>query len=468
MNILFLFVFSQILSFDIFDLPKEDEITMVTVVELPAIQNPSTKKPEIIKEEPIAELSVKPKAEPILPVPAKLQEIETKPIVKREEIITEGSPKVEIKMPEIEIPAKEEIAPIEEEASARQDIQVAVGSLKPSISSRREIGGEILEEGEFEIEAKLGQENRERIESTYGDVVTPGVISTLPEVKEKESPFGNRPLAVMVENSRDARPQSGLDKANIVYEVLTEGGITRFLAIYASQEANKVGPVRSARPYFITKALEHESIYIHAGESPDAGIFIKEEHIDDINELNQFQPFWRTQDRKPPHNLYTSTLQLREEAKKMGYIEMINKEDYQFETDINEVLNGREVQNINIKYNVNYTVSYKYSQGTQKYIRYINSELHLDAETGKPIEVKNIIIQYSDKKVMDEEGRLSVDFLGKGEGLILFNGRSEEITWVKDNLDSRTLFYNKEGDRLAVQPGNVWIQVVHPDTEVTY
>ncbi|MBN2394989.1 MAG: DUF3048 domain-containing protein [Candidatus Atribacteria bacterium] len=468
LNLLFLFAFSQILSFNIFDLPKEDEIMLVTIVEIPAIQNPSTKKPEIIKEEPIAEVSVKPKVEPILPEPAKVQEIETKPIVKREEVLAEGSPKVEIKMPEIELPAQEEIASQPKETSARQDVQVAVGSLKPSISSRKEIGGEVLEEGEFEIEAKLGQENRERVESTYGEVVTPGVISALPEVKEKESPFGNRPLAIMVENAKDARPQSGLDRANIVYEVLTEGGITRFLAIYASQEADKVGPVRSARPYFITKALEHQSIYIHAGESPDAGTFIKEEHIDDINELNQFQPFWRIQERKPPHNLYTSTWQLRDEAKKMGYIEMINKEDYQFEIDQNEVLTGKEIQQLDIQYNVNYAVSYRYNPETQKYIRLMNGEPHLDAETGKPIEVKNIIIQHTEKKVMDEEGRLSVDFLGEGEGLIIFNGRSEEITWVKEDLNSRTLFYNDDGNRLAIQPGNVWIQVVHPDTIVDY
>ena len=467
-NILFIFAFSNLISFDLFNLPPEEEIIMVTMIELPARQTPATIRPEIIREEPVAELSVRPRVEPSLPEPARIQEIETQPMVIREEVVSESSPRAEVRMPEIEMPAREEMAPVQEEVSLRQDVQVATRSLSPTISSRREIEGEILEQGQFEIQARLGLEDRERIESTYGTIVTPGRVSSLPATIEKESPFGNRPLAVMVDNARDARPQSGLDKANIVYEVLAEGGITRFLAIYATQETDKVGPVRSARPYFITKTLEHNSIYVHAGESPEAAIFIRAERIDDINELVHYQPFWRTQDRRPPHNLYTSTERLREEAKKLGYIEMVNKGDYQFETDRDEVLTGREVQKIDIRYNVNYSVSYHYVPETQRYIRFINGQPHIDAETGRQLDVKNIIIQHSEKKVMDSEGRLAVDFIGDGVGLIIFNGRSEEITWLKESLESRTLFYDKDGNRLAIQPGNVWIQVIHPDTEVNY
>ncbi len=272
----------------------------------------------------------------------------------------------------------------------------------------------------------------------------------------------------MIDNARDSRPQSGLEKANVVYEVLAEGGITRFLAIFATQEADKVGPVRSARPYFITKTLEHNAIYVHAGESPDAAIFIKEERIDDINELVHFQPFWRTSDRKPPHNLYTSTERLRDEARRLGYIEMVNKDDYQFEIDSNEVLTGKEINKINIKYNVNYEVSYQYMPEIQRYVRFLNGNPHIDAETGRQLQVKNIIIQASDKKILDTEGRLAIDFIGKGAGLIIYNGKSEEITWSKEALESKTYFFNKDGNRLAIQPGNVWIQVVHPDTEINY
>lgn len=468
LNIIFILAFNNFVSFDFLNIPKAEEMIEVTLVELPSVQKPITVKPEITREEPIAEVSVRPRVEPVLPDPAKTQEIETQPKVEKKEVEIESGPRVEVKMPEIEIPAKEEIAPNKEKISLRNDIQVADRELSPSIASRTEIEGEALEKGEFEIQAKLGLEGRERIESTYGTVVTPGELSTLPQSIEKESPFGKRALAIMIDNAKDSRPQSGLDKANVVYEVLAEGGITRFLAIFATLDADKVGPVRSARPYFITKTIEHNAIYVHAGESPDAAIFIREERIDDINELVHFQPFWRTSDRKAPHNLYTSTDRLREEAKKLGYIEMVNKGDYQFETDPKEVLTGKKIDEISIRYNVNYTVSYKYLPEIQRYIRFINDSPHLDAETGRQLQAKNIIIQHSDKKILDTEGRLAIDFLGQGTGLIIYNGNSEEITWSKDSLESKTYFYNKEGNRLAIQPGNVWIQVTHPDTQINY
>jgi len=271
-------------------------------------------------------------------------------------------------------------------------------------------------------------------------VVNPGEITTLPEVKEKESPFGSRPLSIMVENSEGSRPQSGLDKADIVYEVLAEGGITRFLAIYYDQDAEEVGPIRSARPYFVSKSLEHQAIYVHVGGSEEAYNFIKEEKIDDINELVDFQPFWRSTDRKPPHNLYTSTINLRKEANKLGYIEMLKKQEYQFEIDRNEKLTGGETDSIVIPYNSSYTVSYKYVPESMKYIRFMNGEPHIDAKTKEQIAVDNVIIQFAGTKIIDEEGRLAVDFVGKGTGLLFFKGNSTEITWEKPDLRARTLF----------------------------
>ena len=468
LNIIFLVAFNNLLSFDFINIPEIEDIIEVTMVELPSIKNPTTVKPEITREEPVAEVSVRPRVEPNLPEPAKILEIETRPLAEKNDMVAESNPRVEVKMPEIEIQAREEIAQIKEEISIVPNVQIAARDLTPSIASRREIEGEVLERGEFEIQARLGLEGQERIESTYGTIVTPGELSTLPRAAEKESPFDQRPLAIMIDNASNSRPQSGLSNANIVYEVLAEGGITRFLAIFATQDANKVGPIRSARPYFITKALEHNAVYVHAGESPDAAIFIKEERIDDINELVHFQPFWRAPERKPPHNLYASTELLRGEAKRLGYIEMVNKGDYQFEIDAKEKLVGQEIQKIDIKYNVNYTVTYKYIPETQVYIRFINGEPHTDLETGQQLQAKNVVIQYNDKKILDIEGRLAVDLIGKGAGLIIYNGRSEEITWSKEALRAKTFFYNKEGNRLAVQPGNVWIQIVHPDTEINY
>ncbi len=468
LNIILLYVFGNMIAFDFIKPMPDKEITLVSLVEIPAPKLPESKKPEITEKKTIAQLEVKPKAKPISPEPPKIKEEVTETKVVSKEELTEGAPKVEIKAPEIETKPVSTTPPVQTKESLGEDISVSTEYFKQSITSREEVKGEIFEPGESQLKINLGEREEENIEATYGTVVNPGEITTLPEVKEKESPFGSRPLSIMIENSEKARPQSGLDKANIVYEVLAEGGITRFLAIYYDQEAEEVGPVRSARPYFVSKSLEHQAIYVHVGGSEEAYNFIKEEKIDDINEFVDFEPFWRTKDRTPPHNLYTSTLKLRKEANKLGYIEMIKKQEYQFETDRNERLTGRETDSIVIPYNSIYKISYIYQPELMKYLRFMNDEPHIDAKTKKQLEVDNIIIQFAGTKIIDEEGRLAVDFIGKGKGLLFFKGFSEEIIWEKQDLNSRTIFMYKEGNRIALTPGNAWIQIVPSDIKIQY
>ncbi|MBU1428340.1 DUF3048 domain-containing protein [bacterium] len=468
LNIILLFAFGNMIAFDFTRPLPEKELILISLVEIPAPKQPESKKPEITEEKAIAQLEVKPKATPVSPEPPKIKEEVTETKVVSEEELTEGAPKVEVKTPEIETEPVSMVPPTQTKDSLGEDISVSTEYFKQTITSRKEVKGEIFEPGESQLKVNLGEKEEENIEATYGTVVNPGEITTLPEVKEKESPFGSRPLSIMVENSEGARPQSGLDKANIVYEVLAEGGITRFLAIYYDQDAEEVGPIRSARPYFVSKSLEHQAIYVHVGGSEEAYNFIKEEKIDDINELVDFQPFWRSTDRKPPHNLYTSTIKLRKEANKLGYIEMIKKQEYQFEINRNEKLTGRETDSIVIHYNSIYTVSYKYQPESLKYIRFMNGEPHIDAKTKEQIAVDNIIIQFAETKIIDEEERLAVDFVGKGTGLLFFKGNSTEITWEKPDLRARTLFLDKEGNRIALTPGNVWIQIVPSGLTVKY
>ncbi len=456
------------IAFDFTRPLPEKELTLVSLVEIPAPKQPESKKPEITEEKAVAQLEVKPKAKPISPEPPKIKEEVTETKVVSKEELTEGAPKVEVKTPEIETEPVSVVPPAQTKESLGEDISVSTEYFKQTITSRKEVKGEIFEPGESQLKVNLGEKDEENVEATYGTIVNPGEITTLPEIKEKESPFGSRPLSIMVENSEGARPQSGLDKANIVYEVLAEGGITRFLAIYYDQDAEEVGPIRSARPYFVSKSLEHQAIYVHVGGSEEAYNFIKEEKIDDINEFVDFQPFWRSKDRNPPHNLYTSTVKLRKEANKLGYIEMIKKQDYQFEIDINEKLTGREADSIVIPYNSVYTVSYKYLPESMKYLRFMNGEPHIDSKTKKQLAVDNLIIQFAKTKVIDEEGRLAVDFVGKGTGLLFFKGRSAEIIWEKPDLRAKTQFLDKEGNRIALAPGNVWIQIVPSDVKIQY
>lgn len=468
LNIVLLYVFGNMVAFDFIRPLPEKELILVSLVEIPAPKQPESKKPEITEKKAIAQLEVKPKAKPISPEPPKIKEEVTETKVVSKEELTEGAPKVEVKIPQVETESVSVISPAQTKESLGEDIRVSTEYFKQTITSRKEVRGEAFEPGESQLKVNLGEKKEENIEATYGTIVNPGEITTLPEVKEKESPFGSKPLSIMVENSKGARPQSGLDKANIVYEALAEGGITRFLAIYYDQDSEQVGPIRSARPYFVSKSLEHQAIYVHVGGSEAAFNFIKEEKIDDINEFVDFQPFWRSKDRSPPHNLYTSTVKLRKEANKLGYIEMIKKQEYQFEVDRNEKLVGKESDSITIPYNSIYTVSYKYQPESMKYLRFMNGEPHIDAETKEQIAVDNIMIQFTETKIIDKEGRLGIDFVGKGKGLLFFKGSSEEIIWEKQDLRSRTIFMYKEGDRIALTPGNVWIQIVPSNIEIQY
>ncbi|OQY39631.1 hypothetical protein B6228_02865, partial [Candidatus Atribacteria bacterium 4572_76] len=115
-------------------------------------------------------------------------------------------------------------------------------------------------------------------------------------------------------------------------------------------------------------------------------------------------------------------------------------------------------------------VSYKYLPESMKYLRFMNGEPHIDSKTKKQLAVDNLIIQFAKTKVIDEEGRLAVDFVGKGTGLLFFKGRSAEIIWEKPKPDLRakTQFLDKEGNRIALAPGNVWIQIVPSDVKIQY
>ncbi|MGB9680810.1 MAG: DUF3048 domain-containing protein, partial [Minisyncoccia bacterium] len=127
------------------------------------------------------------------------------------------------------------------------------------------------------------------------------------------------PLAVSIENHPESRPQSGLDKASLIFESPTEGGITRFLAFFVENDVQKLGPVRSARTYFLDWLSEFDGIFAHCGGNADALALIPSYNIKDLDEFNFPKIYWRTYDRYPPHNLYTKTDNLWQKAEELGW-----------------------------------------------------------------------------------------------------------------------------------------------------
>lgn len=267
-----------------------------------------------------------------------------------------------------------------------------------------------------------------------------------------------RPLAVMIENESKARPQSGLDKADVVYEILTEGGITRFLALYLGNQCTEIGPVRSSRPYFLDFAMEYDGIYVHYGASTQAYTDLKKLKLDAIDGIYDTVTFWRDKSRREPHNAYTESSRILTTSEKRGYIKTPDFEPWQF-SDKEATPLGDPLNKMKLTYFNNYSVSYTYDDERKAYKRYINGKPHTDRTTQESIYVTNIIVQFLNTKVIDDEGKLKIDTTGSGKAYYISHGYVQEIQWKKESRSGRT-YYTVDGKDLYFNPGNIWIQIM--------
>ncbi|MDA8211213.1 MAG: DUF3048 domain-containing protein [Clostridia bacterium] len=303
---------------------------------------------------------------------------------------------------------------------------------------------------------------------TQEPVLKEPALNPLTGITVEKVNLEQRPLAVMVENSPPARPQSGLDKADIVYEVLAEGGITRFMAIFYGGDTGEVGPVRSARPYFLARALEYDALYVHSGGSPEALAQIKELRIADLDQFGNNYPFWRSRDRKAPHNLYGDTRKMRKVAQKKRPDWKAGVPAFAFLEKGQENPDGLPVNSLTINYaNKASQVKYEYNPSDQQYYRSNGGKAHKDAVTGNRLTATNIIVQFTGTKVIDGEGRRKVSMVGTGKGFLFTGGQRYQIEWAKDNLRSATRYKFAGGKEMFLNPGRTWIQVVPKGTEIT-
>ncbi len=276
-----------------------------------------------------------------------------------------------------------------------------------------------------------------------------------------------RPIAVMIDNERNARPQSGLESADIVYEMPVEGNITRYMAIYHHLASDKIGPVRSARPYFIDKAMEFSAIYVHCGGSPQALKDIDTLKVDAFNDLRGTPVFWRSTDRKMPHNLYTCTKYMREVSETKKLENKRAPEYFKFNNDF-YVPDGANYNKITINYDRGYKVSFQYNSEDKKYYRYINGEQMKDKETKNDIKATNIIVEKVGLKVLDSVGRLQLNNIGKDRGYFLTGGRLIEIEWQKNSRSGQTVYKDVKGNEIVMNNGVTWIQVVSQNTKIDF
>ncbi|MNW49879.1 putative lipoprotein YerB precursor [compost metagenome] len=279
--------------------------------------------------------------------------------------------------------------------------------------------------------------------------------------KPLDEPITKRPLAVMINNAPAARPQSGLNGADIVYEVLAEGGITRFIAIFHSgEEGAKIGPVRSIRPYMIDIGESYHGVLVHAGASNDAFAIIQRQHKEDLDEItNAGAYFWRDKSRKAPHNLYSNVEKLTEGALKRNYdMEDTNVPAYTFRSEDDSV-EGAAANSVEVKFQLsNYLVTYEYDAETKLYKRFINGKPHNDLDTGEPITATNVVILGADHKVLDDVGRIEVNLEIGGKAVLLQRGKMIEGQWVRKSND--VIRFVKDNEEIPFYPGTTYFNIV--------
>lgn len=274
-----------------------------------------------------------------------------------------------------------------------------------------------------------------------------------------------RPVVVMVENSPNARPQSGLHMADIVYEVLAEGSITRFIAVYQSQSPDLIGPVRSIRPYFIRIGDSLDAIIVHAGWSPEAQRMLTTSRRASMNFLLADHVYsWRSSERRAPHNLYTSMEKIREGAEKKQYRDEAQEFDLKF-VDADAELLGESAKQVKVNYIQGYNVVYEYDEENEYYSRIMAGEPHLDKETETPLIAHNIIILKTRHQVLDNEGRRAVDVEGPGDGYLVRKGTLQEIRW--DGTDGFIRTYVDDEEQ-ALVPGQTWINIIPTSSSIEY
>lgn len=272
------------------------------------------------------------------------------------------------------------------------------------------------------------------------------------------------PIAVMIDNHTAARPQSGLQNASVVYETLAEGGIPRFMAVYADKNVKEVGPVRSTRPYFVREAVEINAALAHAGGSPDGLKLLTKLRMPNFEGLKAFAKYFYRAHAGGVHGLYTTMGKMYDAISHTKYAKvkpLYRNWLFGDGAALAQRPNGKHGATIDLGYGKSYGIEYRYDKKSNAYLRFTGGRAHIDRASKKQISVRNIVVMNVPKeKVLDRKGRLDINVIGKGTGYVLNNGRVTAVTWTKASDRARTIFKDKKGKEIIFNRGNTWVTIV--------
>lgn len=292
---------------------------------------------------------------------------------------------------------------------------------------------------------------------------TPRRIDGVPVKPGAENPWI---VAVMIDSVPGARPQLGLGAASVVYETLAEGGVPRFMALYARQSVSRIGPVRSVRPYFADYAAEYRAAVAHAGGSPDG---LKRIGLDQLHSINALRgktaaAFFRVRGYADPHNLFTSGALLTRDLTRVGLTKRAPKYSaWTFTSDpplAHRPSKGASLH-VDFRSGSKFVVDYRYNRRKNAFERSTGGRVHRDGPRGSVLSPKNVLVLFVPKeRLLDRKGRLGITITGRGKGILLKNGAAVTVRWKKSAPSHRTVLTTERGKPITLTRGATWIEVV--------
>jgi hypothetical protein len=281
------------------------------------------------------------------------------------------------------------------------------------------------------------------------------------------------PLAIMIDDQAVARPQSGISSASIVYQAPADGGEDRYMMVFQEGTASDIGPVRSARPYFVYWAAEYKAVYCHFGgdaQSLQHVIPAMLGAIYNMDAISNHCPYRRVTTRVGPHNAYTTSSDVIAAAAAMHYPSVYQNLPTRTFRDDTPLLQRPASQVVTIDYRTG-TVGYRYDPGTDKYLRIMDGKPEIDPADGSQVYARNVVAMYQSVTIdpYSEPGhnRPDVHNVGSGKATIFLEGQAIDATWTKTSNTALTRFYDSAGNEIPLVRGEIFIQSVPPAASVT-
>jgi len=287
------------------------------------------------------------------------------------------------------------------------------------------------------------------------------------EVEPGENPAERRVLSVKIENSPAARPQTGLDKADIVYETLTEGGITRFNALFHSQLPEEVGPVRSARMSDTQLVPQYGALFAHSGANSGVLAAIRSAGLQVVDHSSASAAYRRDRSRQAPHNLYMNPARVLQIAVEKGYPSTQELRGLQFSPSVDSTVT---VSQVVIPFSTVNSVTWVYDAATGTYLRSNNGKPHVDRESGAQYSATNVVVIWARTTATGPRGiggtTLEIALTGSGRAAVFRDGVRLDGEWQTDG-SAPPVFRDSAGAIVRLRPGNTWFQVVPLDVNIS-